>query len=76
VAASIGQVGKELASVHGVTTVPVRITGPFDNLSYQLDLANLATDVARSKLEAAVGQQLQKKVPPSLQDSLKGLLGR
>ncbi len=76
VAASIGQVGKELADVHGVTTVPVRVTGPFDNLSYQLDLANLATDVARSKLEAAVGQQLQKKVPPSLQDSLKALLGR
>ena len=75
VATSTGQGGKELASVRGVT-VPVRVTGPFDNLSYQLDVASLATDLARSKMEAAVGDQVQKKLPPSLQDSLKGLFGR
>ena len=56
---STGQEGKELAHLKGVT-VPVRLSGPFDALSYQVDFAAIATDLAKAKLNEAT-QQLQQK---------------
>jgi AsmA protein len=78
VATSAGQEGKELAQLKGVT-VPVRVAGPFDKLSYQIDVANLVTDLAKAKLEAKVQEQqqvLEKKAQDKLQESLKGLFGK
>jgi len=78
VATSAGQEGKELAQLKGVT-VPVRVAGPFDKLSYQIDVANLVTDLAKAKLEAKVQEQqqvLERKAQDKLQESLKGLFGK
>jgi len=78
VATSAGQEGKELAQLKGVT-VPVRVAGPFDMLSYQIDVANLVTDLAKAKLEAKVQEQrqvLEKKAQDKLQESLNGLFGK
>ncbi len=78
VGTSAGQEGKELAQLKGLT-VPVRVTGPFDKLSYQIEFANLVTDLAKAKLEAKVQEQqqvLEKKAQDKLQESLKGLFGK
>jgi len=79
---STGQAGKELANLKGVT-VPVRLSGPFDALSYQVDFAALATDLAKAKVEEATKQlqdkaqaKVQEKVQSQVQDKLKGLFGR
>lgn len=78
VGTSAGQEGKELAQLKGLT-IPVRITGPFDKLTYDIDLASLATGLAKSKLDSTVQEQqqlLEKKAQQKLQDSLKGLFGK
>ncbi|MBL8492634.1 MAG: AsmA family protein [Rhodocyclaceae bacterium] len=79
---STGQEGKDLANLKGVT-VPVRLSGPFDALSYQVDFAAIATDLAKAKVEEATKQlqekaqaKVQEKVQSQVQDKLKGLLGR
>jgi AsmA protein len=77
VGTSAGQEGKELAGLKGVT-VPVRVTGPFDKLSYSLDFGALVTDLAKAKLDAKLEeqkQQLQQKAQDKLQQQLKGLFG-
>ena len=73
-----GQEGKDLANLKGVT-VPVRLSGPFDALSYQVDFAAIATDLAKSKVDEAtkqLQQKAQEKVQSQVQDKLKGLLER
>ena len=75
---STGQEGKELAQLKGVT-VPVRLSGPFDALAYQVNFAAIATDLAKAKLNEAtqqLQQKAQEKVQSQVQDKLKGLLGR
>ena len=66
-----------------VSGVPVRLSGPFDALSYQVDFAAIATDLAKAKVEEATKQlqekaqaKVQEKVQSQVQDKLKGLLGR
>lgn len=78
VATSTGQEGKELADLKGIP-VPVRVTGPFDQLSYRLEFGNLLADVAKSKAQAAVEekkQELKEKARERLGEELKGLFGR
>lgn len=73
-----GQEGKELANLKGVT-VPVRLSGPFDALSYHVDFAAIATDLAKAKVNEAtqqLQQKAQEKVQSQVQDKLKGLFGR
>lgn len=73
-----GQQGKELADLRGVT-VPVRLSGPLDAPSYQVDFAAIATGLAKARLDEAAGQLQQKaqdKVRSQVQDKLKGLFGR
>ena len=48
-----GQGGKDLDHLKGVT-VPVRLSGPFDNVSYKLELGSLVQEAAKAKIEAAV----------------------
>lgn len=79
---STGQEGKDLATLKGVT-VPVRLSGPFDAPSYQVDFAALATELAKAKVDEAAKQlqekaqaKVQEKVQSQVQDKLKGLFGR
>ncbi|RLJ68249.1 AsmA family protein [Sulfurisoma sediminicola] len=66
-----GQGAKDLEYLKGVT-VPVRLSGPFDNISYKLELGSLVQEAAKAKIEEQK-QQLEKKATDKLQDSLKGL---
>ena len=87
VATSTGQGGKESADVRGITA-PVRITGPFDNLKYTVDVAALATDAAKDALARELerrlgggqagkaGAQGEKPSGSSTRDVLRGILGR
>ena len=61
---------KELSDLRGLT-IPVRLSGPFDALTYRIDFAAAANEAAE-----AVKQQVQEKVKKQLQDRLKGLLKR
>jgi AsmA protein len=84
VATSTGQGGKDAADVRGITA-PVKITGPFDNLKYSVDVAALATDVAKDALARELERRLgggqagkagEKPSGSSTRDVLRGLFGR
>ena len=82
VATSTGQEGKDLAQLKGLT-VPVRLSGPFDNLRYKIEVGNMLADTAKAKVEAKVEekkqelqQKAQDKVQEKLGEQLKGLFGR
>jgi AsmA protein len=66
-----GQGGKELSSLKGVT-VPVRISGPFDRLSYTLDFNAMVGEAAKQKVEEKK-EQIKSKASEELQKGLKGL---
>ena len=74
VGSSSGQGGKELEQLKGLT-IPVRITGPFEALSYKLELGDLAADMAKAKLEEKK-DELKTKAEDQLKSKLKGLFGR
>lgn len=71
---SAGQGGKDLAQLQGLT-IPVRVTGPFDALSYKLELADLASEAAKAKLDEKK-EELKSKAEDKLKDKLKGLFGK
>jgi len=48
VASTKGQGGADLSQLAGLT-VPVRLTGPFDAMKYQVDYSAVATQVVKSK---------------------------
>lgn len=58
-----GQGGKELEHLKGLT-VPVRVSGPFESLSYKIEFGSLVSEAAKAKVE------------DQLKDKLKGLFGR
>jgi len=68
-----GQGGQELASLKGVT-IPVRIRGPFDKLSYSLDFAGIAESKVKAKVEEkkeAVKEKAREELKKGLQDLFK-----
>jgi AsmA protein len=67
VATTQGQGGADLVQLSGLT-VPVRLSGPFDAMKYQVDYAAAAADFAKSK----AGEKIRER----LEDRLKGLIGR
>jgi AsmA protein len=82
VATSTGQGGKDAAQVAGVT-VPVKVTGPFDALSFSVDVGALATDVAKDALQRELDRRLgggakagQPQQGGGVEDALRGLFGR
>jgi AsmA protein len=82
VATATGQGGKGLGDVAGVT-VPVRATGPLASMKYRVDVASLATDVAKDALQRELGRRLggDKGGKPSggagaIGDAVRGLFGR
>jgi AsmA protein len=74
VASAGGQGAKDLDYLKGVT-VPVRVTGPYDKISYKIELGDLARQAAKSKVEEKT-RDARQKVQDKLQDKLKGLFGR
>ena len=78
VATTQGQGGKELDQLAGLT-VPVRVSGPFDALKYDVDYRAVAGDLAKSKVGEKVKEGIEKnrdKIEDKVRDRLKGLVGR
>lgn len=74
VATSKGQGGGELDSLKGIT-VPVRLTGPFARPDWKIELAGLAGEAAKAKVEEKK-EELRQKAEDKLKDRLRGLLGK
>jgi AsmA protein len=84
VGTSGGQGGKELDSLRGVT-IPVRLTGPLDGPSWQIDWASAGREALKSRAAAELKERLKTderveqakdKARERIDESLKGLLGR
>jgi AsmA protein len=76
VATTEGQGGRERDRLAGLT-VPVKLSGPFDDLKYEVDYRAMAGAAAKSE----VGERIKERVGDRLKDEklgdkLKGLLGR
>ena len=78
VATTQGQGGADLAELKGLT-VPVHLSGTFDNLSYKVNYGAVAADLAKSrageKIKERVGGQ-REKLEEKLGGKLKDLLKR
>jgi AsmA protein len=70
-ATSGGQGGRELDHLKGLT-VPVRVSGPFDKLAYNIEFGGLVAEAAKAKVEAKVKETVQEKS----KGVLKGLFKR
>ena len=69
-----GQGGKGLDQMKGLT-LPVRVSGPFDNLSYKLEFGSMINDAAKAGLEEKK-QEVKRQLEDKAKDLFKGLLGR
>lgn len=67
-----GQEGKDLAELRGIT-IPIRLRGPFDKLSYSLEVGDLLKDAAKAKVEEKK-QEFKQKANEKLQEKLGGKL--
>jgi AsmA protein len=74
VASAAGQGGQGLDQLKGLT-IPVRVTGPFEKLSYTLEFGSLVADVAKAKVEEKK-EEIKAKAEDKLKDKLKGLFGK
>lgn len=73
-----GQDGRAVSDLRGIT-VPVRLQGPFEKMSYTIDWGSVVADAAKSKIAEKVTPQLkeqEKRARDKLEDKLKGLLKR
>src|SRR5207237_1167192 len=61
VATTKGQGGADVGQLAGLT-VPVHLSGPFDNMKYDVDYRSVASDVAKSKLGEAVKDKLKERL--------------
>ena len=78
VATSQGQGGKERDRLAGLT-VPVRLSGTFDDLKYDVDFRGMAGQAAKSEIGGKIKDRVEQnkdKIEERLGDKLKGLLGR
>jgi len=51
-----GQEGKDLQHLKGLT-VPVRVSGPFDKLAYNIEFGGLVAEAAKAKVEEFVARR-------------------
>lgn len=73
-----GQGGPELQQLKGLT-VPVKLSGPFNAIRWEVDFGSLAGDLVKGKVEAEVQKQVDTQkgqVEQQLKDQLKGLFGK
>jgi AsmA protein len=82
VATGEGQGGRERDRLAGLT-VPVRLTGTFDELKYDVDYRGMAGQAAKSEIGGKIKDRLEERLgggqdelKDKIQDRLKGLLGR
>ena len=85
VATTKGQGGAEVGQVAGLT-VPVHLSGPLDNMKYDVNYGAVATDLAKSKAGERVKKELEERLGVqggdkagqggSTADRLRGLFGR
>jgi len=76
VATAEGQGGRERDRLAGLT-VPVRLSGPFDDLKYEVDYRAMAGAAAKSQVGEKIKERLGDRLKDQkLGDKLKGLLGR
>ena len=78
VASAQGQGGKERSDLTGLT-VPVKLSGPFDSMKYEVDYRGAAGELAKSKVGERAKEAIDKnrgKVEDKVKDRLKGLFGR
>ena len=66
-----GQGGAGRDQLAGLT-LPVRLTGPFDAIKYEVDYGAVAGNLAKSKVE----EKIKENVGGQVGDRLKGLFGR
>ena len=74
VSTSAGQGGKETDQLKGLT-VPVRVTGPFENLAYKIEFGSMVSDAAKAKVEEKK-EEIKTKLEDKAKDKLKGLFGK
>jgi AsmA protein len=75
---STGQNGADLSELKDIA-IPVRIHGPFDQLSYQLQFAQISSEALKSALKAKAApviEEKKKQVTDQLKNKLKGLFDR
>ncbi len=73
-----GQGGPELQQLKGLT-VPVKLSGPFNAIRWEIDFGNLVGDLVKGKVEAEVQKQVDTQkgqIEQQLKDQLKGLFGK
>jgi AsmA protein len=77
-----GQDGTDLAQLKDIN-IPVRLSGPFDQLSYQILFAQIGSDALKEAFKAKTApileekkRELKQKVNDQLKDKLKGFLNR
>ena len=78
VATTQGQGGKERDQLAGVT-IPVRLSGPLDDMKYQVDFGAVASGIAKSKVGGRAKEEIEQrreKIEDKVRDRLKGLIGR
>lgn len=71
VATATGQGGKDLDAVKGLT-IPVRLTGPFAQPDWKIELTGLASEAVKAKIEEKTAG-LRQKADDKLKGKLKGL---
>jgi AsmA protein len=85
----IGQGGADLSQLKGLT-VPVRVSGPFESLSYKIEWGSMLEDATKARVEEKKAElkarmdekvkETQTKATDALKDkakeALKGLFGR
>jgi len=74
VASTQGQGGKDLEQLAGVM-VPVRLSGPLDDMKYQVDYKAAAGDLAKSRAKEGIDKR-KGEIEDKVRDRLKGLLNR
>lgn len=77
-----GQDGADLAQLKDIS-IPVRISGPFAHLSYQVQFSQIGSDALKAALKAKAAplieekkKELREKVNEQLKEKLKGLFDR
>ena len=74
VATAGGQGAKDLEYLKGVT-VPVRLTGPFEQPSWRIELSGLASEALKARVEEK-SKAVRRKAEDQIRNRLKGLFGR
>lgn len=78
VASGEGQGGKDVGQLKGLT-VPVRLSGPFDALSYKIEFGAMLEDATKAKVEdkkQEIKAKAEEAVRDKAKDLFKGLLSK